>query len=195
MKCGSSHKVTFYFDQDGKKQTMDYEVSPPPTEEVVFDEVLTTYCLHVIRSLINTKHSPEHSETTARMLMADNLETAINADQDVHGFQGYQTTSFDGEEKNTKVIITAKFEGDFTPLFHMKIKGYGFFGNKSTWATTHSALLHLNSLIQRYGGQPKETADLINASSTCGSFFLADEFTITNQAKMGVKIAKQVLSK
>jgi hypothetical protein len=194
MKWSSSHKMTFYFDQDDKKQTIDYEVSPQPTEDIPFEEVLTTYCLHVIRSLVNTKHSPEHSETTARMIMADNLETAITADYDAHGFQGYQIASFDGEEKKTKVIITAKYEGDFTPLFDMKIKGYGFFGTKSTWATTHSALLHLNGLVQRYGDQPKETAYLIGASSKCGSLFLGGEFSVINQAKMAVKVAKHVLS-
>ena len=191
----SSHKMIFYFDQHDKKQTIDYEVSPSPIADIPFEEVLTAYCLHVLRSLINTKHHPEYSRTAARFLMADNLENAIiNADHDYHGFQGYQIVPFDGEEKKTKIIITSKFEGDFTPLFIMKIKGYGFFGAKSTWATAHSALLHLNGLIQRYRDQPKETANLINASSKCGSLFLQDEVTVINQAKMGVKIAKHVLS-
>ena len=194
MKWSSSHKMTFYFDQDDQKQTIDYEVSPHPTEDIPFEEVLTAYCLHAIRSLVNTKHDPKYSETAARMLMADNLETTINADYDNHGFQGYQTVPFDGEEKKTKVIITAKFEGDFTPLFNMKIKGYGFFGAKTTWASMHSALLHLNGLIQRYGDQPRETAYLINASSKCGSLFLGGDLTAINQLKMAVQVPKDLLS-
>ena len=193
MQRKSLHKMTFYFDQGDKKQTIDYEVSP--ADGLLFEDALTAYCLHVVRSLVNTKHSPTHSHYTAQLLMGDNLETKIKADSDNHGFQGYQIASFDGEEKKTKVIITVKFEDDFTPVFNMKIKGFGFFGDKSTWAVTHSALLHLNGLVQRYIDQPEEMGCLISASSLCGIFFFEDKFTVTNQAKMGVEIAKQALSK
>jgi hypothetical protein len=117
-----------------------------------------------------------------------NLESEIKQDGSF-----YEVTPFDGEIKKTKIILTGKFDAYPPPILLMKIKGYGFFGDHSTWACAHSPLFHLNYLLKKYNNQSDKSSHLVKASALCGKLFFNDEITITSLIKLPFKVVDQLL--
>jgi len=174
--------ITFYFQDEDSKRSVDYQVVPPNPP---FEKKLLVYCLHTVRSLINTAHSTHGKHLASLLIDKNQLRSAFIEDQ------YYKLVSYDGIQSKTRVIINANLADGLTPICTMKIKGFGIFGDKATQGCIRSVGMHFHFLFDQYKEDVKNIELLYHASELCVGVLSIDN-KIRNQAKYAYSIMDKI---
>lgn len=175
--------ITFHFQDGDSKRSVDYQVVPanPP-----FEKKLLVYCLHTVRSLINTAHSIHGKRLAALLIDKDQLRSTFIDDP------YYKLVPYDGTQSKMRVITKAVLANGFTPIYTMKIRGFGFFGDRPVLGCIRSLGMHFHFLFDQYQEDVNNIELLFRASEFCVGVLSIDN-KIRNQAKYASSVMDEIV--
>ena len=174
----------FYFGDDNLPISIDYKTKPL---DMPFEIELLAFCLHVLRTLLNTSHS-FYGQNLTHILTKKNsfIEYFITSSR--FNIQPYE----DNPTKKRIITKTIIHENKY-PYFNMKIKGFGFFGEGPTIGCVNSVGMFINLLFDKYKNKEALLNVIMNACYLCAKSIMNKETKITNQDKSAIEISDRAI--